>query len=45
MEPHIPYDYLIQVMDTVRSVEVPTDLEDEFELHALFTEISVGEAP
>ena len=45
MEPHIPYDYLIQVMDTVRSVEVPTDLEDEFELYALFTEISVGEAP
>jgi biopolymer transport protein ExbD len=45
MEPHIPYDYLIQVMDTVRSIEVPTDLEDEFELYALFTEISVGEAP
>ncbi len=45
MEPLIPYDYLIQVMDTVRSVEVPTDLEDEFELYALFTEISVGEAP
>ena len=45
MEPHIPYDYLIQVMDTVRSIEVPTDIEDEFELYALFTEISVGEAP
>ncbi len=45
MEPLIPYDYLIQVMDTVRSVEVPTDIEDEFELYALFTEISVGEAP
>jgi biopolymer transport protein ExbD len=45
MEPQIPYDYLIQVMDTVRSVEVPTDVEDEMELYALFTEISVGEAP
>ena len=45
MEPHIPYDYLIQVMDTVRAVEVPTDIEDEFEMYALFTEISVGEAP
>ena len=45
MEPLIPYDYLIQVMDTVRAVEVPTDVEDEVELFALFTEISVGEAP
>ena len=45
MEPRIPYDYLIQVMDTVRSVEVPTDIENEFELYALFTDISVGEAP
>ena len=45
MEPQIPYDYLIQVMDTVRAVEVPTDIEDEFELYALFTEISVGKAP
>jgi len=45
MEAHIPYDYLIQVMDIVRSVEMPTDLEDEFELYALFSEISVGDAP
>jgi len=48
METQIPYDYLIQVMDIVRSIEVPTeDTEDteEFELYALFSEISVGEAP
>ena len=45
MESHIPYDYLIQVMDIVRSIEVPTDIEEEFELVALFTEISVGDAP
>ena len=45
MEPQIPYDYLIQVMDTVRAVEVPTEVEDEVELYALFTEISVGKAP
>ena len=46
MDPLIPYDYLIQVMDIVRSVEVPTgEEEDEVELFALFTEISVGEAP
>jgi len=53
MEPYIPYDYLIQVMDIVRSVEV--DVEGELEdyempeggiqLVALFPEISVGDAP
>jgi biopolymer transport protein ExbD len=45
MEGHIPYDHLIQVMDVVRSIEVPTGVEDEFELYALFTDISVGDAP
>ena len=45
MEPRIPYDYLIQVMDVVRSIEVPTGVEDEYELYALFSDISVGDAP
>ncbi len=47
MEPQIPYDYLIQVMDIVRSVEVPDDEspEGEVQLVALFPEISVGDAP
>jgi biopolymer transport protein ExbD len=45
MEAQIPYDYLIQVMDVVRSVEMPTDIENEYELYALFSEISVGDAP
>ena len=45
MEAYIPYDYLIQVMDIVRSVEVPTGVDDEVELYALFTDISVGDAP
>lgn len=47
MEPHIPYDYLIQVMDIVRSVEVVDEEmpEGEIQLVALFTEISVGDAP
>jgi len=45
MEARIPYDYLIQVMDVVRSVKVPTGVEEEFELFALFSEISVGDAP
>jgi len=45
MEDFIPYDYLIRVMDIVRTVEVPTDVENEYELYALFSDISVGEAP
>ncbi|MDJ0701554.1 MAG: biopolymer transporter ExbD [Woeseiaceae bacterium] len=49
MEARIPYDYLIQVMDVVRSVEVPVEDaeegEEQFELYALFSEISVGDAP
>ena len=45
MEAFIPYDYLIRVMDVVRSVEVPAESEGEFELVALFTDISVGDAP
>ncbi len=45
MEPHIPYDYLIQVMDVVRNVEQPIEDTEEFELFALFSEISVGDAP
>ena len=44
MEARIPYDYLIQVMDVVRSVEVEAEAEGEFELVALFSEISVGDA-
>jgi biopolymer transport protein ExbD len=47
MEPTIPYDYLIQVMDVVRSVEVPAaeGAEQPFMQIALFTAISVGDAP
>jgi biopolymer transport protein ExbD len=45
MEGHIPYDYLILVMDIVRSVELPTQIDGEYELYALFSEISVGDAP
>ncbi len=45
LEPHIPYDYLIRVMDVVRSVEMQVNNSEEYKLFALFTEISVGEAP
>ena len=49
MEAMIPYDYLIQVMDTVRAVEVPLEdapeEEPQTQLVALFSDISVGDAP
>jgi len=54
MEAQIPYDYLIQVMDIVRSVKVPIEKvegeefaegEPQFELVALFSDVSVGDAP
>jgi biopolymer transport protein ExbD len=43
LEPDIQYDYLIQVMDTVRSVEL--DDGGETTRAALFTAISIGDAP
>ena len=43
LEPDIAYDHLIQVMDTVRSVEVQEG--DQTARAALFTAISIGDAP
>ena len=43
LEPHIRYDYLIQVMDTVRSVEI--DDGAQIARADLFTAISIGDAP
>lgn len=45
VEAHIPYDYLIKTMDVVRSVELPDEETEEPQLYALFSEISVGDAP
>lgn len=55
LEPDIQYDYLIQVMDTVRDVELESpegehESEDESEIEepmraALFPAISIGDAP
>jgi biopolymer transport protein ExbD len=46
LEPQIPYDYLIQVMDVVRSVDIPDETaENGFVRVALFPAIAVGEAP
>jgi biopolymer transport protein ExbD len=43
LEPDIEYDYLIQVMDTVRSVELPDG--GQTTRADLFTAISIGDAP
>jgi biopolymer transport protein ExbD len=45
LEPRIPYDYLIQVMDVVRSVRLLSESGEELELYSLFAQISVGDAP
>jgi len=43
VEPDIQYDYLIQVMDTVRSVEIHDG--EQTGRADLFTAISIGDAP
>ena len=46
LEPNIEYDHLIQVMDVVRSTEMPLEGEtEETQRVALFTDISIGDAP
>jgi biopolymer transport protein ExbD len=46
LEPQIPYDYLIRVMDTVRTAEIPDPTAESGLVRvALFTAVSVGEAP
>ena len=46
LEPEIEYDHLIQVMDAVRSASVPVEGSDvDMTMLALFTEISIGDAP
>ena len=46
LEPQIPYDYLIQVMDATRTAEVPDETgRAELTRIALYTGIAVGEAP
>jgi biopolymer transport protein ExbD len=46
LEPDIPYDYLIRVMDTVRSADIPDEAGGSKPTRvALFTAIAVGEAP
>lgn len=45
MEPDIEYDYLVQVMDAVRSAEVRQTDSLEIQKIALFPDISIGDAP
>ncbi len=46
LEPDIAYDHLIQVMDVVRSVEVPPEGDALEPLRvALFPDIAIGDAP
>ena len=45
LEPDIEYDHLIQVMDVVRSAELPAEGDEEPVRVALFTDIAIGDAP
>jgi biopolymer transport protein ExbD len=45
LEEDIAYDHLIQVMDVVRSVDLPAEGEAEYLRVALFPDISIGDAP
>jgi len=46
LEPQIEYDHLIQVMDVVRSAELPPEGDQQEATRvALFTDISIGDAP
>ena len=45
LEPQIEYDHLIQVMDAVRSTSLPGEIEGQMMQVALFSDISIGDAP
>ena len=45
LEPQIEYDHLIQVMDRVRTAELPGEGDGERQRVALFTDVSIGDAP
>jgi len=45
IEPEIEYDYMVKVMDAVRSAELPQDGSEEILRVALFPDMSLGEAP
>ena len=46
LEPAIEYDHLIQVMDVLRSADVPADAPDAPPVRlALFNDVAIGDAP
>lgn len=45
MEPAIEYNYLVQIMDTIRVARVKKEGQEEPEKIALFPDISIGDAP
>ena len=45
LEPNIEYDHLIQVMDSMRSAAIALDGQGELTRVALFTNLSIGDAP
>jgi len=45
MEPDIPYDYLVQIMDAVRGTELQEEGSEDAQKVVLFPEISIGDAP
>jgi len=45
LEPNIEYDHLIRVMDAVRGAEMQSEGEEEVVKLALFTNVSIGDAP
>ena len=45
LEPQVEYDHLIQVMDRVRTAELPGEGDGEMQRVALFTDVSIGDAP
>lgn len=45
IEPDIEYDYMVKIMDAVRSAELRQEGKEEVEKVALFPDMSLGEAP
>ena len=45
MEPEIEYNFLIQIMDAVRSTQVQVEGTEEVGKMVLFPNISIGDAP
>ncbi len=45
MEPDIPYDYMIQIMDAIRGADVREEGSGEIRKVVLFPKISIGDAP